>query len=70
MKAGNWLFNYVRHTRDGDRVYKEGTIDVTLRGLELKSDMKSMQILLSDEEMDELEFQLNKMKIYKRSIKK
>lgn len=69
MKAGNWLWQHVRHTRDGDRTFKEGRISAHEKGLTLRTDTHEMKIYLTDEEIGELEFQLRKV-IYAKKQEK
>lgn len=63
MKAGNWLYQSVRHTRTGDRVFKYGTIHATCNGIELQSDGKYMEIKMNKSEVLKLIEHLNKITI-------
>lgn len=54
MKASNWLYGTVRHTRDGDRTYKVGEIEAGIGRIKLKSNGKYMNIDLDREEMNQL----------------
>jgi hypothetical protein len=70
MKASNWLWGYTRHTRTGDRTYKIGTIEASLRGIKLVSDSKYMDIELSDAEIIDLIKHLEKIQMAKKDEQK
>lgn len=69
MKASNWLYNYTRHTRTGDRTYKDGDIEITWTGLRLKSGIKHMDIIMTDSEISELNKMLTNLLQSKKKIK-
>lgn len=66
MKAWNWYFNAVRHTRS-DRAFKAGEIEASYRGIRLISGNKHMDIDLTMQETDDLIKQLVNMQKVKLS---
>lgn len=69
MKAFNWYYRTVRHTRSDRSLPREVTIDPHIDGFELhcQSDNKSMRVKMSDAEIDLFIEKMTAMRDYAKS---